>query len=284
MGPLVSTNEFLFLQPAKPFFVSPSDLSDRLGTPSSPLVINAIRLAARATYQSTIPSAIWRDIGRIDTWAALLPEGREIVVFCVHGHNVSQLAASSLRALGQRASVLEGGIESWRAEGLPLIRNDILPELKSEAIGTRWVSGRTPTAETMAAAWIVRRFLDASAKFQFVEDAFVEAIVNELPGQVLNLTNVCRASSGTDEPDHLFATSPPGWTEFSEIVEAVVSGRHRALNEAPGVADVLSGALSLARRDGDLAMAMSFPVFDALYQNCRAREVSGESNGEGGSL
>ena len=43
------------------------------------------------------------------------------VLYCVHGHEVSQGAAAILRRQGYDVRVLEGGIEAWREAGLPLV-------------------------------------------------------------------------------------------------------------------------------------------------------------------
>ena len=40
-----------------------------------------------------------------------------IVVYCVHGHEVSQSAARTLRDLGFKAQYLEGGIATWMGAG-----------------------------------------------------------------------------------------------------------------------------------------------------------------------
>ena len=45
-------------------------------------------------------------------------EDLEVVVVCRQGYS-SSLAAASLRAIGLRATDLEGGVEAWLAAGLP---------------------------------------------------------------------------------------------------------------------------------------------------------------------
>ena len=47
--------------------------------------------------------------------------GGAVVVYCVHGHEVSQGACAALRAIGVDAAYLEGGIEGWQAAGLPVV-------------------------------------------------------------------------------------------------------------------------------------------------------------------
>jgi rhodanese-related sulfurtransferase len=44
-----------------------------------------------------------------------------MVVYCVHGHEVSQSAARTLRELGFKAQYLEGGIATWTEAGFEII-------------------------------------------------------------------------------------------------------------------------------------------------------------------
>ena len=60
--------------------------------------------------------ALRRDPATVDDWSKTLPRAANVVVYCVHGHEVSQNAA---KALGAR--FLEGGIEHWREEGGELV-------------------------------------------------------------------------------------------------------------------------------------------------------------------
>ena len=67
-----------------------------------------------------IPGASWRDPAQADAWAAALPQGQEVVVYCVYGHEVGRSTALRLRAQGVNAKFLRGGIDGWKAAGLPL--------------------------------------------------------------------------------------------------------------------------------------------------------------------
>jgi superoxide dismutase, Fe-Mn family len=67
-----------------------------------------------------IPGAVWRNPAQVDRWAAELNPDRCVVVYCVHGHEVSRGVVDRLRELGLEALLLEGGIEGWKAAGGPL--------------------------------------------------------------------------------------------------------------------------------------------------------------------
>jgi len=63
-----------------------------------------------------IASAVWRAPERAAEWAGGLSDGA-VVVYCVHGHEVSQGAAVALRSVGVDAVFLEGGIEGFIEAG-----------------------------------------------------------------------------------------------------------------------------------------------------------------------
>ena len=46
-----------------------------------------------------------------------MPRDKEIVVYCVYGHEVGRATALRLRAQGVNARFLRGGIDAWQAGG-----------------------------------------------------------------------------------------------------------------------------------------------------------------------
>jgi Fe-Mn family superoxide dismutase len=57
-----------------------------------------------------IAGAIRRNPDEIENWREKLPSGRAVVIYCVHGHEVSHQAGSALRSAGMDARFLEHGI------------------------------------------------------------------------------------------------------------------------------------------------------------------------------
>ena len=70
--------------------------------------------------KQVIPGATWADPAAVSQWAPGLSQDRAIVVYCVYGHEVGRSTAMRLRAQGLEASFLRGGIDGWKAAGLPL--------------------------------------------------------------------------------------------------------------------------------------------------------------------
>lgn len=69
-----------------------------------------------------IPSAFHQPPEAVGQWSPELSTDKPIVVYCIHGHAVSQNAAAGLCAQGFDASFLEGGFAGWVERGLPTRR------------------------------------------------------------------------------------------------------------------------------------------------------------------
>ena len=76
---------------------------------------------ARAASGLLIPDVQWHHPFDAATWYTGYV-GKSVVVFCVHGHEVSQAVAGYLRDEGVYALYMEGGFEAWQASGGPVER------------------------------------------------------------------------------------------------------------------------------------------------------------------
>jgi Fe-Mn family superoxide dismutase len=88
--------------------------------PASCIVLDVRRDAIHRLAPTMLPGASWRDPARVSEWAEELPEGREVLVYCVYGHEVGRATALRLRARGIRARFLMGGIDRWTRDGRAL--------------------------------------------------------------------------------------------------------------------------------------------------------------------
>ena len=104
--------------------VSPTDLKAMLAGAGPSARVTLLDVRRRPAFEADphmIPGAVWRDPHRVDAWAAELVPGTSVVVYCVHGHEVSNGVVDRLRALGFDAALLGGGIEAWKAAGSAVI-------------------------------------------------------------------------------------------------------------------------------------------------------------------
>ena len=97
----------------------------------------------------------------MEQWRKDLPRGRQVVVHCVHGREVSQGVATALRAVGVDAVYLQDGIAGWTAKGLPTHRT-------IGATPGKWVTRERPKIDRIACPWLIRRFIDPQAEFIYV--------------------------------------------------------------------------------------------------------------------
>lgn len=68
-----------------------------------------------------LPEASWQDPALVADWARELPKDREVVVYCIYGHEVGRSTAMRLRAAGVNARYLRGGIDGWQSAGLEVV-------------------------------------------------------------------------------------------------------------------------------------------------------------------
>lgn len=84
------------------------------------MLIDVRRAGVYEQASALLPGATWRDPAHVSSWADRLPRDRNVVVYCVHGHEVSRAAAMQLHARGIAARFLLGGLHGWQAAGRPL--------------------------------------------------------------------------------------------------------------------------------------------------------------------
>lgn len=84
------------------------------------LLIDVRRAGVFEQANTLIADAQWRDPAAVETWMSALPRDRRVLVYCVHGHEVSRSVALRLRAAGLAAHFLQGGIDAWQADGHPV--------------------------------------------------------------------------------------------------------------------------------------------------------------------
>ena len=98
------------------------DLQAAILGPQPPLVIDVRKQPTFMAATDMIAGALRRDPVHVATWAKELPSASSVVVYCVHGHEVSQGAAQALRTAGIAARYLADGIED---ESRAVIERDL---------------------------------------------------------------------------------------------------------------------------------------------------------------
>ncbi len=259
--------------------ISPHELCRLVGTSACPLIFDVRREEAYAEAADLLPTGKWRDHRLAEVWAEDVPPGREVVVYCVHGHQVSQGVAAVLRSYGLPARYLEGGIEDYRKLGAPLIAKAGLPN-RAEDKPSRWVTRQRPKIDRIACPWFVRRFVDRDAVIHFVSAEWVEEVAAELDAVPFDIPDAAFSHVGElcsfDAFLARFGIVDPALTRLAEIVRGADTGR---LDLAPQAAGLLAISLGLSAIEGDdLAMLdKGLALYDALYGWCR--HAAEESHG-----
>lgn len=230
-----------------------------------PLVIDVRRSERFRESPEMLRGALRRDPEQVADWAGTLPRASSVVVYCVHGHEVSQGAAKALREAGIRARYLEGGIEHWKESGGDLAH-------KPTGGSTRWVTRERPKIDRIACPWLVKRFVDPTAEFLYVPAPEVGRVAKErsaIPYDVADVefTHVGEACSFDAFIAH-YRLRDPALDELATIVRGADTGR---LDLAPQAAGLAAISLGLSRNftDDHKMLAHGMVIYDALYRWCK---------------
>lgn len=252
------------------FSVSPSLLAEQLQGDAAPLIVDARKNEAFAASGHTLPGALRRDPMALADWADRLPPAASVLVYCAHGHELSQNAVAALRQRGIEACFLEGGIEAWRAQALPLMA-------KAEASATRWVTRERPRIDRIACPWLLLRFVDAQAQFLYVPPARVREVARERQATPYDVNATLAETLFTHEGERC---------SFDAFIKIYRLGADRALARladivrgadtdrlelAPQAAGLLALSLGMSRTcaDDQAMLQAMLPAYDALYAWCR---------------
>ena len=245
--------------------ITPAALRQSLAAGTPPLVIDVRKQPAFLDTPAMIRGGLRRDPLRVGDWARTLPQAASVVVYCVHGREVSQGAAKALQAAGITARYLDGGIERWREEGGELFA-------KPSAASTRWVTRERPKIDRIACPWLVARFIDPEAEFLYVPNADVKRIALERGATPYDIPDVEFSHAGDlcsfDAFLGYFRLKDPALDELAVIVRGADTGR---LDLAPQAAGLAAISLGLSRNfhDDHEMLKHGMVMYDALYRWCR---------------
>jgi rhodanese-related sulfurtransferase len=240
--------------------ISAAILKQSIRSSAPPLVIDVRRNERFKESPYLLKGALRRDPERVLEWKKSLPRAASVVVYCVHGHEVSQSVA---KALGAR--YLEGGIEHWREEG-----GEVASKPKNAA--TRWVTRERPKIDRIACPWLVRRFVDPEAEFLYVPTPEVRKIAQEKDAVPYDIPDVEFSHDGElcsfDAFLKKFHLKDPALEELALIVRGADTNRLELAPQAPGLA-ALSLGLSINFKNDHEMLEHGMVMYDALYAWCR---------------
>ena len=248
--------------------ISTADLGGSLGNANFPLLVDVRRAPAYDAAEITLPGALRCAPDQV---ASILDKarGKQVVACCVHGHEVSQKAAQALRDGGVDARFLAGGIEGWRAAGLPTMRK--MPDCAVPATAgqaNRWITRERPKIDRIACPWLIRRFIDPQATFLYV------------PADLVSRRAAAEAAIPYDVPDVRFShrddacsfdafiadfdLRDPALDALAAIVRGADTGRLDLTPQSAGLLAISLG-LSVNYNDDHAMLEQGMIVYDALY-------------------
>jgi rhodanese-related sulfurtransferase len=228
---------------------------------SDALVIDVRRNERFRESTYVIKGALRRDPDTLAEWQATLPAATGVVVYCVHGHEVSQNVA---KALGAR--YLEGGIEAWREDAGALAA-------KPKNSSTRWVTRERPRIDRIACPWLVRRFVDADAEFLYVPASQVKSVANEKSAVPYDIPGATFGHEGERCSfdaflKHYRLEGDAALCRLALIVRAADTNRLDLAPQAPGLLAISAGLSRLYEDDLEM-LEHGMVMYDALYTSCR---------------
>jgi rhodanese-related sulfurtransferase len=243
------------------------ELKSSLAGTKPPLVIDVRRPPAFRAAPDMAAGALRRDPVAVASWAKELPRSGSVIVYCVHGHEVSQNAAKALREAGIAARYLEGGFEEgWKAAGGELAG-------KPKDAATRWVTRERPKIDRIACPWLIARFVDPDAEFLYVPNKEVLGAAKVREAIPYDIPDVRFSHDGERCSFDAFLkiyrlTGDPALVQLAAIVRGADTAR---LELAPQAAGLLAVSLGLSRnfKDDNEMLKHGMVMYDALYAWCR---------------
>ena len=245
--------------------ISPTDLRREIAGANPPIVIDVRRRPAFLEAEAMLSGALRREPDEAGAWAKSLPAASAVVVYCVHGHEVSQGAAAALQETGIAARYLEGGLAGWKeAEGAL--------DHKPRNGSTRWVTRERPKIDPIACPWLIARFVDPNAAFMYVPSKEVLSAAKEKDAVPYDIPDVHFSHDGElcsfDAFLKHYRLEDPALRDLALIVRGADTARLDLAPQAPGLAAISLG-LSRNFQDDHEMLKHGMVMYDALYRWCK---------------
>jgi len=262
---------------SSPVHIQPRQLLRLIGTPAAPVIVDVRIDEDFKLHPLVIPAAIRHPFTEIDSLVQRL-NGQSAVVICHKGLKLSEGVAAHLRCAGIHAEVLEGGMVGWLDAIYPTVRWANIPERQNDG-HTLWVTRVRPKIDRIACPWLIRRFVDPSAKFLFVSASTVHDVADRFNATAFDMDE---GDWGHREELCTFDVMLESWgidfeplQRLATIVRAADTNRH---DLAPEAAGLLAASLGLSRmyRDDLQQLDAGLGLYDAYFR--WARDASDEQH------
>lgn len=267
---------------AAPNAITTTQLLRLIGTPDCPVLVDISIDPDFAEDPFFIPGAFRHPHTDIPGLISLL-DGRPSVVTCQQGIKLSQGLTAQLRVAGLRSEYLVGGNYAWRDhKGAPRVPASALPDPVDGT--TLWVTRHRPRVDRIACPWLIRRFVDPTARFLYVSPAEVMGVADRFGATPFDIEGATLSHAGGkctfDAMLDAFGLHTEALDRLAGVVRAADTDTHAAAPQAAGLL-ALSVGLSRQYRDDNAQLEAGLAIYDALYRWARdgADEVHGTPGG-----
>ena len=258
--------------------ITVKQLNRLVGTPDCPAIVDVCTDPDFAEYPFLIPGAFRHPLTEIEALMKRL-RGRQAVIVCQKGKKLSQGVTAWLQSEGVDAEYLQGGIYGWRDDP-EMVRIPAKALPKPVGGSTLWVTRHRPKIDRIACPWLIRRFVDANARFLFVSTGEVANVADRFDATPFDVDEAPFGHDGDhctfDALLDAFCLHTPALDRLAQVIRAADTNRHDLAPEAAGLL-ALSVGLSRQYRDDTQQLAAGLPIYDALYR--WARDGSDEGHG-----
>lgn len=247
--------------------ITAAELVSELAGGNAPLVIDVRKAPVFRAATDMVAGALRRDPAQVAAWAKDLPQASSAVVYCAHGHEVSQGVAAALDATGISARYLAGGIEQgWRSAGGALVS-------KPANAQTRWVTRERPKIDRIACPWLIARFVDPEAEFLYVPASEVRSTAKRRQAVPYDIPDVHFSHDGDlcsfDAFLRTYRLAGPALQQLAKIVRGADTAKPELAPQAPGLLAISLGLSRLFASDHEM-LKHGMTMYDALYAWCRS--------------
>ena len=252
--------------------ITTQQLNRLIGLPDQPSIVDVRIDEDHAADPRMLPGSVRRDFRTVAAWTADFA-GKNVVVVCQRGLKLSQGVAAWLRAAGAAAECLDGGFEAWTAADGLLVSPGHVPPRDAQG-RTTWVTRLRPKIDRIACPWLIRRFVDPTARFLFVAPSEVQAVAERFGATPFDIEGVFWSHGPTrkggegctfDVMLDAFGLHSDALDRLAVIVRGADTAR---LDLAPQAAGLLAASLGLSRmyRDDLAQLEAAMSLYDAFYR------------------
>jgi len=138
----------------------------------------------------------------------------------------------------------------------------------------KWITRERARVDRIACPWLITRFIDAAPEFLFVPPADVIPVAARERATPYDVPAVDLGHHGPrcsfDAFVERYDLDDPGLVALADIVRGADTDDRALTPESAGLYAAATGFQAISRDDHD-NMARQFPLYDALYDFCRAR-------------